>query len=119
MRTAWVLPGGSTFGAVQAGLSTGLLEAGMTPDILVGTSVGSLNAAWLAGDPTERGADKLREVWLSMRRSDVFPIEPVRILAGKLGLTNHLMSNRGLASWVHRTLPYRRLEDAVVPITVT
>jgi NTE family protein len=119
MRTAWVLPGGSTFGAVQAGLATGLLEAGIRPDLLVGTSVGSLNAAWLAGDPTERGAQKLRELWVSLRRSVVFPVDPVRMVAGKLGMINHLMSNRGLASWVHRTLPYRRLEDAELPVTVT
>jgi NTE family protein len=34
-------------------------------------------------------------------------------------LSNHLMSNHGLASWLHRTLPYRRLDDALVPLTVT
>lgn len=119
MRTAWVLPGGSTFGAVQAGLATGLVEAGIRPDLLVGTSVGSLNAAWLAGDPTEQGVRNLRELWVSMRRSVVFPVDPVRMVAGKLGMINHLMSNRGLASWVHRTLPYRRFEDADLPLTVT
>ncbi|QUH04748.1 patatin-like phospholipase family protein [Saccharopolyspora erythraea] len=119
MRTAWVLPGGSTFGAIQAGLVTSLFEAGEAPDAVLGTSVGSLNAAWLAGDPTARGAEKLREVWLSMRRSDVFAIQPLRILAGKLGLTNHLISNRGLARWLYQTLPYRRLEDARIPLTVT
>lgn len=119
MRTAWVLPGGSTFGAVQAGMATGLVESGILPDMLVGTSVGSLNAAWLAGDPTEQGVRALRELWMSMRRTVVFPVDPVRMVAGKLGLINHLMSNRGLASWLHRTLPYRRLEDAEVPVTVT
>lgn len=119
MRTAWVLPGGSTFGAIQGGLVTALFEAGIEPDMLVGTSAGSLNAAWLAGDPTPSGAEKLRQLWTSMRRSDVFPIQPGRILAGKLGLSNHLMSNRGLAGWLHRTLPYRRIEDAALPLTVT
>lgn len=119
MRTAWVLPGGSTFGAIQGGLVTALFEAGVEPDLLVGTSAGSLNAAWLAGDPTPRGAEKLRQLWTSMRRSDVFPIQPGRILAGKLGLANHVMSNRGLARWLHRTLPYRRIEDAALPLTVT
>ena len=119
MRTAWVMPGGSTFGAIQAGLVTSLFEAGVEPDLVVGTSVGSLNAAWLAGDPTAQGAERLREVWLSMRRSDVFAIQPSRVLAGKLGLTNHLLSNHGLARWLHQTLPYRRLEEARIPLTVT
>ncbi len=119
MRTAWVLPGGSTFAAIQGGLATALFEAGIEPDVLVGTSAGSLNAAWLAGDPTPGGAEKMRYLWQSMRRSDVFPVEPGRILAGKLGLSNCMMSNRSLASWVHRTLPYRRIEDAALPLTVT
>ncbi|WP_344679851.1 patatin-like phospholipase family protein [Saccharopolyspora taberi] len=119
MRTAWVLPGGSTFGAIQAGLVTSLFESGVEPDMVVGTSVGSLNAAWLAGDPTPGGAVRLRELWLSMRRSDVFGIQPSRVLAGKLGLTNHLISNHGLARWLHQTLPFRRLEDARIPLTVT
>lgn len=119
MRTAWVLPGGSTFGAIQAGLVTALFEAGIEPDMVVGTSAGSLNAAWLAGDPSARGAEKLREIWRSVRRRDVFPIQPGHILAGKLGLSNSLMSNHGLARWLHRTLPYRRLEDASIPLTVT
>ncbi|MEV0705272.1 patatin-like phospholipase family protein [Saccharopolyspora sp. NPDC050389] len=119
MRTAWVLPGGSTFGAIQAGLVTALFEAGIEPDLLVGTSAGSLNAAWLAGDPTPHGAAKLRELWTSMRRTDVFPIQPSRILAGKIGLSNHVMGNHGLARWLFNNLPFRRLEDAQIPVTVT
>ncbi|GAA3355168.1 patatin-like phospholipase family protein [Saccharopolyspora gregorii] len=119
MRTAWVLPGGSTFGAVQAGLATALFEAGVEPDLLVGTSAGSLNAAWLAGDPSGGGAESLRAVWSSMRRSDIFPIQPARILAGKLGITNHLMTSTGLARWLHRTLPYRTFEQTAIPLTVT
>lgn len=119
MRTAWVLPGGSTFGAAQAGLTTALFEADIKPDLLVGTSAGSLNAAWLASDPTLRGAEKLRELWLATRRTDVFPVRPGRFLAGKLGLSNHLLGNHGLARWVHQTMPYRRIEEAEIPLTVT
>lgn len=119
MPTAWVLPGGSTFGAIQAGLVTGLFEAGERPDMLIGTSAGSLNAAWLAQAPTPRGAAGLRRMWATMRRSDVFPLQPLRILAGKLGVINHVMSNRGLIQWLRRNLPYNRMDDAEVPLTVT
>ncbi|WP_019855255.1 patatin-like phospholipase family protein [Actinopolyspora mortivallis] len=119
MSTAWVLPGGSTFGAVQAGLVSALFEVESPPDMLLGTSAGALNSAWLAADPTPRGAERLREIWRTMRRGEVFPVEPMRILAGKLGLSDHLMSNRGLAGWLHRTLPFRRLDQAEVPLTVT
>jgi NTE family protein len=119
MRTAWVLPGGSTFGAIQAGQVTALFESGLEPNLVVGTSAGSLNAAWLAGEPTSGGAAKLRELWSAMRRTDVFPIQPMRILAGKLGLSNHVMGNHGLARWLYGNLPFRRLEQAEIPVTVT
>lgn len=119
MRTAWVLPGGSTFGAIQTGQIAALFQAGIAPEMLVGTSVGSLNAAWLASDPTDHGAERLCDMWRKMRRSDIFPIQPTRFLAGKLGLTNHLMSSYGLARWLQKTLPYGRLEQAAIPLTVT
>lgn len=119
MRTAWVLPGGSTFGAAQAGIATALLESDLAPDLLVGTSAGSLNAAWLAYDPTPGGAEALRQLWISTRRTDVFPMQFFRYLAGKLGLSNHLMNSHGLARWLHQVLPYRRIEDARIPLSVT
>lgn len=119
MPTAWVLPGGSTFGAIQAGSVSALLEAGERPDLLVGTSAGALNAAWLAHEPTERGAQALRRLWMTMRRADVFPVQPLRILAARLGLAHHVMSNYGLLRWLHRNLPYQRIEQAGVPLTIT
>ncbi|GAB2745142.1 hypothetical protein GCM10027174_18710 [Salinifilum aidingensis] len=119
MPTAWVLPGGSTFGAIQAGSATALLQAGERPDLLVGTSAGALNAAWLAHDPTERGAKALRRLWTTMRRADVFPVQPLRILAARLGLAHHVMSSSGLLRWLHRNLPYQRIEQTGVPLTIT
>ena len=49
--TAFVLSGGASFGAVEVGMLRALAEASIAPDILLGTSVGALNAAYVAGHP--------------------------------------------------------------------
>jgi NTE family protein len=60
---AFVLSGGANYGALQAGALTVLLEKGINPDMLVGTSAGALNAAWLARDTSLAGARKLEHLW--------------------------------------------------------
>ena len=50
-RTAFVLSGGASLGAMQVGMLRALYERGITPDLLVGTSAGALNAAFLASRP--------------------------------------------------------------------
>ena len=53
-QVAFVLPGGASYGAAQVGMLRALLEAGIHPDFLVGTSAGALNAVGFAADPAER-----------------------------------------------------------------
>ncbi len=62
MTTAWILPGGASFGAIQVGVAQALLDQGAAPDLLIGASIGALNAAWLAQDPTVAGAARLRRI---------------------------------------------------------
>src|SRR6266536_4549715 len=50
-RTAFVLAGGAALGAMQAGMVHALYESGIAPDLLIGTSAGALNAAFLASRP--------------------------------------------------------------------
>ncbi len=52
MRTAFVLGGGGLLGAVEIGMIRALLERDVLPDLVLGTSVGALNGAVLADDPT-------------------------------------------------------------------
>ena len=52
---------------------TALAEIGVAPDMIVGSSVGALNAAFFAGEPTVAGAAKLAAIWRGLRRQDVFP----------------------------------------------
>ncbi len=64
-KLAFVLSGGGSLGSVQVGCLEALLQQGIFPDLIVGTSVGALNGAFLAKDPTLKGVTKLKEIWLS------------------------------------------------------
>jgi NTE family protein len=118
VTTAFVLAGGASLGAVQVGMVEVLLEAGIQPDLIVGTSVGALNGAWLASHPGLEGAVLLRDVWLSVRRRDVFPVSPLRMLRGLLGRVDHLVSSEPLARWLSVRAPFFQLEQAAIPLHV-
>jgi NTE family protein len=115
---AFVLPGGGALGAVQAGMAEALLACGLRPDLIVGTSVGALNAAFLAGAPDLAGALALQEVWRTAGRDVIFPIKPRALLLGATGRRDHLVSSDGLRRWLAGHLRYDRFEDAVVPVHV-
>jgi NTE family protein len=117
-RVAFVLSGGGSLGAMQVGMLQALFEAGIRPDLLVGTSAGAVNAAWIAGRPDSDGVAGLTSIWLGLRRQHIFPISPWAGACGLLGRTNHVISNAGLRSLLERHLPYDRLEDAAIPVHV-
>ena len=115
MTRAFVLSGGGNLGAVQVGMLDALRERGIVPDLLVGTSVGALNAAYVAGRGMNADAiEDLTTVWLRVRRRDVFPFDPVRHVLALSGRRPSLCSNDALRRLVADTLPYRMLEDAAV-----
>ncbi|MEX1035920.1 MAG: patatin-like phospholipase family protein [Sneathiella sp.] len=58
-----VLQGGGALGAYQAGAFAALHDAGYEPAWMAGISIGSINAALIAGNPPEKRVDKLREFW--------------------------------------------------------
>jgi NTE family protein len=118
MRTAFVLAGGGSLGAVEAGMLEALFEAGVEPDLVVGSSAGAINAAFLAGAPDLDGVRGLQEVWRRLRRGDVFPLSPLAGLLGFLSLRNHLVDPGPLAALIGRHLGYRHLEEAPLPIHV-
>jgi len=116
---AFVLSGGASLGAVQVGMLRALYERGIVPDLLVATSVGAVNAAFIASRPPEVAtADELADVWCAIRRSDVFPAHPIAGLLGFLGQRNSLVPNSGLRNLLERHVQIRRLEGAPVPLHV-
>lgn len=118
MTTAFVLSGGASLGAVQVGMLRGLAEAGISPELIVGTSVGALNGGWIASRPDAAGVDALAVLWRSLSRNDVFPTRPVLGLLGFLGQRPNLLPNSGLRRLLTDNLGFSRLEDAPIPLHV-
>ncbi|WP_409495766.1 patatin-like phospholipase family protein [Amycolatopsis sp. cmx-11-12] len=113
----FVLGGGGSLGAMQVGMLRALSEAGVAPDLVVGTSVGSLNAAVLAlGDES---GDRLNRIWSRMTRHEAFPggvLSQVRTL--RHSKTN-LFPNTGLAAIVDEHIGEGvRFEDLALPLGV-
>jgi len=73
-KTAFVFAGGGSFGAIQVGMMDSLVRHGVTADMVVGSSVGALNGAFYASDPTVAGVERLANIWRGLRRNDVFPL---------------------------------------------
>jgi NTE family protein len=116
-RTAFVLAGGGSLGAVQAGMLRELLSRGVKPDLVVGSSVGAINAAYLAGEPTAQGVARLEAIWRKLRRDQVFPVT-LHSLIGLIGCRNFMVDSCGLRRLLEQNLPYRDLEDAKIPLHV-
>src|ERR1022692_2151124 len=100
--TAFALSGGGNLGPMQAGAIAALMEDGIEPDLLVGTSVGALNAAYLSTRPGLPGARQLLEAWSALRRSEVAAFSPVTFVAGFLGIRDHLLSTSRRRALVRR-----------------
>lgn len=115
---AFVLAGGGSLGAVQVGMLEALTAAGVRPDLVVGTSVGAVNGAFVAGGTEPADMADLKRIWLGIGRGDVFPVRPVRGLSALLTRGDALFSPEPLRRLVTRHLRYRRLEDAAVPVAL-
>ncbi len=75
-KTAFVFSGGGSLGAVQVGMLQALSAANIIPDMVIGASVGALNSASFADDPTPTGVDRLAGLWRDLHREDLFPLIP-------------------------------------------
>ena len=119
-RIGFVLSGGGPLGALQVGAIRALYEHGIRPDLAVGTSVGALNATWLAFNPTPGGIDHLESTWRSMKEGDLFPGGRFRASwARMLVRGNRVFENTGIRRIVERSLGTPNFEDAQIPLAVT
>jgi len=109
-RVAFVLGGGGVLGAHEVGMLAALADAGIRPDLVVGTSIGAINGVFVAADPAE-AAKRLAAVW----RSDVVRDAFRGSLFGRLGTLarsgTHLHSNLPLRRLLERHLPVRRFDE--------
>jgi NTE family protein len=117
VKTAFVLAGGGSFGAIQVGMMHSLAAHGIAADMVVGSSVGALNGAYYAGDPTLKGILQLETIWRGLHRRDVFPLS-WRTLVGFVRRRDFLIPQHGIVKLVDDHLPYRHLQDARLPVHI-
>jgi NTE family protein len=117
--TAFVLSGGGSLGALQVGMLRALYERGVVADLLVGTSAGALNAAFVASRPqTPATARELARVWRGLQREDVFPLSLHALVGGLCRQRDHLVPDRSLRRLVRRYIEFVDLAEAAVPLHV-
>ena len=112
--TAFVFGGGGRWGAVQVGMVQALLEHGVYPDHILGTSIGALNGAIVAYDPTLGGARRLRSTWEEVEKLDLLSSSAFTRMRS---LVRHRVSLHGteeLRALVSRSLPADQFEDLAV-----
>ncbi len=117
-RTAFVFAGGGSLGAVHVGMLKALTRYGLRPDFVVGASVGAINAAYFAFEPSLPGVLRLEQIWERLGSNDVFPFSWTNSLLSLLGKRDHFVAPFRLQSLIETELPNRRLEDAVIPCHV-
>ncbi len=112
---AYVLAGGASYGSVQVGQLRALAKTDITPDFVVGTSVGSLNGAIVAEDP-QLAADRLSALWSSITSSDVFG----KAFKAGVNLATRqpwVVDSAPLADLIERSVHARDFTELKIPLT--
>lgn len=113
-QNAVVLGGGGVLGANEVGMLRALLESGVQPDLVVGTSVGALNGAFLAADPTVAATARLAVLWRELA-GDVFAGSIAHRVGTAVRTRTHLHPRGPLRRLLGQHLPVERIEDLTVP----
>jgi NTE family protein len=111
---AIVLGGGGVLGATQVGMLRALLESGVRPRLVVGTSVGALNGAAIAADPTAEGVQALAKLWGSLADVGMFTDTMLARVSTLARYRTHLYSPAPLRELLTSSLP-ATFEDLSVP----
>jgi len=114
-RTAFVLSGGGNMGALQVGMLRALLERRIRPALVLGCSVGALNGAAIAAEPTLAMVGRLQDLWLDLEDKDVLPggLLPTTVQLARKGVALH--TNTALRGLIEGVLTDRSFADLAVP----
>lgn len=118
MTTAVVLSGGGSLGAVQVGMLLALADEGVVPDLVVGTSVGAVNACALARTAWPGSVHALAVLWSQVHRRQVFPVSLGGALLAVGGARDHIVSDRAFKNLLADHLGDLHLEDGALPVHV-
>ncbi len=113
-HTAFVLGGGGVLGAHEVGMLRALCETGIVPDVVLGTSVGAINGALFAGDPTAAGVEHLVELWTESNLAEVSVGTLFRRVSTLARSRTHLQSLVDVRRRLTEVLPAERVEDLPV-----
>ena len=116
-RTIFVLSGGGSRGAGQVGMLRALWEAGITPDVLVGGSVGAINACFVGAHPTTHGIEMLARHWLGMDESALCGSRRDAVV-NVARRRPYLFSSDRLRKLASSWVPTYHLENLPVPVVV-
>jgi NTE family protein len=117
-RTAFVLAGGGSRGAVQVGMLQELIARDIRADRVFGASVGAINGASYAGQPTMENAERMATIWRAVKGTDIFPRGTFDGPWAYLQKRASVHANSGLRAIIESGIDYENLEDATVPLEV-
>jgi NTE family protein len=112
---AFVLGGGGMLGAAEVGMARALLETGIRPDLVCGTSIGAINGAAIAADPTPDGAKGLLAMWDALADDGALDGSLIRRVADVVRRPTSLHGSHALRRMLRDRLPVQTFEDLAVP----
>jgi NTE family protein len=114
VTTAFVLGGGGLLGAHQVGMLQALAEQEITPDLVVGTSIGAINGSFVAADP-DGAAQRLAELWRSDAVAHAFSEGLIGRAVRLVRSGTHLHSIEPLRQMLTSMLPACDFSDLKLP----
>lgn len=103
---------------MEAGAILALFERGIFPDLVVGTSVGAINAVYIACQPSLVGAKYLCELWREVNKEDVFPGGIFKRFFLLLSKRDRIYPNDRLREFLLRHVPCQKFGETAIPVSV-
>ena len=113
--TAFVLGGGGMLGAAEVGMLRALFEREIHPDLIVGTSVGAINGAFIASDPTPSAVERLRALWVELARDGIFAGSVLARVGTLVRTRTHLHPREPLRDLLTAHLPVQTFAELEIP----
>ena len=112
---AFVFASGGNLGSAQVGMLRALVEHGVVAHRIIGTSVGAINGAAFALDPTVAGVERLVHTWLDLDSRDLVSRASIRNAVALARRGQGLNDHDGLRAAISRVLEVRRFDELQLP----
>jgi NTE family protein len=112
--TAFVLGGGGVLGSAEVGMLQALIERDVTPDLILGSSIGALNGAVVAAKPGVDAVRQLAETWGELQSRSVFSASLFGQVSNAVRHGTFLHSNEALRRLIGAAVTAPNIEDLAV-----